>query len=561
MYSGGVLGLAVALLLSRQVPRPLLDGLTFTIQGAAVATPVADGVRLDVSGEATATPYGITASLPVRGPLAAGRTVLFSARMRSPDAVRLAVALEEGAPPYPKAFLETLRLAPEWRTVRFAGVVPRDFAAPRLALWLGYGPGRVELADVRLDDLGTKPLAELALASDPYGGEPNPDDWRKAALARIERIRKGDLVVHVVDAAGRPVPGARVRVHQLRHAFRFGTAAPAALLARQDATGTRYRATLARLFNTVTFENDLKWNSLEDAPSPDVATAFAWLDAHGIQARAHNLVWGSRKWLPRGLWEESDADVKAAVARRIATAVARYRGRVYLWDVVNEAVTERELWDRLGDDWIARCFELAHRADPTVRLAYNDFDLTEAASAGSGHLRKTEALLARLVAAHAPFDTIGIQSHVVAPLTPTKRVLEILDELARFGKRLEITEYDLSLLDDDAHGRHMADYLTACFSHPAVDAFVMWGFWQGAHWRAAEGGAMFRQDWSPRPAALAYEELVKRRWWTDATVRTDARGDARLRAFYGAHEATVGGRATRIELAKGGPARFVVRLP
>ena len=547
--------IGAALLFSQALS--LLDAPSWSLDSGVTEK---DG-RFVVTTDATTRAWGTVATTPLHGEIAAGDTVTVHARLRSASRMRVGLAVE-GTQPEAWVLAGSRRLSAGWQEVRYAGVAIRPFpsGSAHLSLWLGYGPGAFEIRDVRVENLGEKPLAELDLTQDPYGGEPNPDDWRKAAERRIEKIRKGDLTVQVLDATGKPVRGASVHVHQLRHAFQFGTAAPASLLAREDETGERFRATLARLFNTVTFENDLKWSPLDDVRKPDVEKAFAWFAKEGIVARGHNLVWGSRQWAPRGLWEKSDEGIREAIKARIARAVARYKGRVYLWDVVNEAVSEHELWDRIGWEWFDESFRLAHAADPAVRLAYNDFDLTEESSSGPGHLTRAKALIQRLIDAKAPFDTIGIQSHVLTPITPTKRVLGILDELARYGKRLEITEYDLSLLDDEAHGRHMADYLTACFSHPAVDAFIVWGFWEGSHWRAAQGGAMFRRDWTPRPAALAYEDLVKRRWWTDATLRSDAKGKVRLRAFYGTHRIAVGGTTADFSLAKGGPAATTIRL-
>ena len=91
--------------------------------------------------------------------------------------------------------------------------------------------------------------------------------------------------------------------------------------------------------------------------------------------------------------------------------------------------------------------------------------------------------------------------------------------------------------------------MTAIFSHPQVTSFVQWGFWAGSHWLAKEGGAMYRQDWTPCPAALAYERLVFHDWWTDTTGRTDKAGAYPVRAL-GDYRVTV----TRGERTKTVPA-------
>jgi endo-1,4-beta-xylanase len=136
---------------------------------------------------------------------------------------------------------------------------------------------------------------------------------------------------------------------------------------------------------------------------------------------------------------------------------------------------------------------------------------------------------------------------VISRSLPIHRVVEILDEWAEFGRDLEITEFDIGIHEDEPHGEYVRDFMIAAFSHPRVTAFIMWGFWEGSHWRAKHGAAMFRGDWSKRPAQEAYEDLVLNRWWTKWDGETSGEGVAALRAFYGRHEVTAehnGKRAT-----------------
>ncbi|ANB57595.1 glycosyl hydrolase 10 family protein [Anoxybacillus sp. B7M1] len=66
----------------------------------------------------------------------------------------------------------------------------------------------------------------------------------------------------------------------------------------------------------------------------------------------------------------------------ISTVVQRYKGKVYGWDVVNEAVADEgdELlrsskWRQIiGADFIEQAFLYAHEADPDALLFYNDYN-------------------------------------------------------------------------------------------------------------------------------------------------------------------------------------------
>ena len=82
-----------------------------------------------------------------------------------------------------------------------------------------------------------------------------------------------------------------------------------------------------------------------------------------------------------------------------------------------------------------------------------------------------------------------------------------------------------------AHGEYVRDFMTAVFSHPKVKAFIIWGFWEGYHWRAQQGAAMFRRDWSVKPNGEAYRDLVFNKWWTRWTGVANSEGWVALRAF------------------------------
>lgn len=51
------------------------------------------------------------------------------------------------------------------------------------------------------------------------------------------------------------------------------------------------------------------------------------------------------------------------------------------------------------------------------------------------------------------------------------------------------------------------------FSHPSVDAFIMWGFWDGNHWH--QNAPIFNLDWSIKPSGQAYIDKVFNEWWTN----------------------------------------------
>lgn len=122
-------------------------------------------------------------------------------------------------------------------------------------------------------------------------------------------------------------------------------------------------------------------------------------------------------------------------------------------------------------------------------------------------------------------------------LTSPERLLEILDRFAEFGLPIRITEFDVNVDDLQLQADYLRDFLTTVFGHPAVIGFQMWGFWENAHWRPE--AALLRADWSEKPNALAYKQLLFEDWWTNAQGVTDDAGRFQTRAFYGDYTATI----------------------
>jgi hypothetical protein len=60
---------------------------------------------------------------------------------------------------------------------------------------------------------------------------------------------------------------------------------------------------------------------------------------------------------------------------------------------------------------------------------------------------------------------------------------------------------------------------------------------------------MIRRDWTLKPSAIAWDDLVRTAWWTDTTLATDAAGTAAVRGFQGRYRITdtAAGRTTATE--------------
>ena len=447
--------------------------------------------------------------------------------------------------PWTKSVSYTLSAGPQWRHFFIPFTVGEDYGAKgsHICFRMGDHPQSFELAGFKITNYGTgAKLSDMPQTKLTYPGEDVDAPWRKEALDRIEKIRKGDLAVTVRDASGNPLPGVKVSVRMKRQAFGFGTAVVAQKLAVPGGDNDRYQKEVGRLFNRVVFENDLKWGPWEDGASNTgywrrqyVEGAMDWLSRRHFEVRGHNMVWGTWRYIPASVKELSSDPkaLEAAIENRIQDVGGAMKGRLAEWDVVNEPVPEHQLTDLLGDSAMVTWYQKARQADPKPLLFVNDYP-----DPASGHLDAYDKIIQGLIEKGAPLGGIGLQGHIGDSPWSIPGLLAALDEMGAHGLPVEITEYDTQIADPALDAQFLKDFMTAIFSHPSVDGFLMWGFWDGAHWH--KKAPLFQEDWTEKPSGQVYEQLVLHDWWTDAEGKTDAQGGYQVRGFLGDYEVTAG---------------------
>jgi GH35 family endo-1,4-beta-xylanase len=432
-----------------------------------------------------------------------------------------------------------------WKKVQFPFALTRAYnkGEAEVSFALGLREQTVEIGGIELLNYGTsKKVSDLPFTKLGYAGSEPGAAWRKASEARIEKIRKGDLTVVVKDKDGKPIRGAEVSVRMRKHAFLFGTAVNATALSSQRLSAdnlARYKQEIVQLFNFSVMENENKWPQWANVASrPATIAVIDWLRESGVQVRGHNLVWPS--WNNTNVKAAQDArNDPAALAKvildHIAETTTELKGRFVDWDVINETFTNHDFMDILGRHAMVDWFKAARAGDPNAKLYINDFDILEGED--KAHQDDYATTIQYLIDQGAPIDGIGLQCHFPARVTPMDELMKRLDRFAAFGKELEITEFDINTSDEGTQADYTRDFITAIFSNPSVRAFVMWGFWEGAHWRPS--GAMLRRDWSVKPNGEVYKDLVFKRWWTNANGKTGARGTFATRGFLGDYEVEV----------------------
>ncbi|HEX5399879.1 MAG TPA: endo-1,4-beta-xylanase [Verrucomicrobiae bacterium] len=337
-------------------------------------------------------------------------------------------------------------------------------------------------------------------------------------------------------------------------------------------------------FNQISPENDLKWEIIQPYEGPN-GYNFGPADAYvnfGLKNHmyivGHTLVWHSQTpgwvfgasnapppagWNPdqepaggrrggfgggfggfgRGRGNAGPPATREQLLKRmhdhIMTVVGRYKGKIKVWDVVNEAIADGGTnilrdspWERIiGPDFIAKAFEYAHEADPNAILRYNDYSLENPAKR-----RKLITLIKSLQAEHVPVMAIGSQTHVHLGSPTFEQEDQMLTDLDQLGLPIHITELDVnnsqggqrntsadvatmatvagSSLVSNADKR-LADEYSALFraflKHKSVKVVTFWGINDSVSWLRRQGAAplLFDDNDQPKPAFDAVINVAK----------------------------------------------------
>ena len=385
------------------------------------------------------------------------------------------------------------------------------------------------------------------------------DLW-KGADTRIEKHRKSDVELVVVDAQGKPIPAAKVQVEQINSAFLFGSNIFMWGRCGDAKLDEAYQRRFADIFNFATL--GFYWWSYEreqGKPSHEHWMAVAkWCLENGVKPKGHPLAWNfdDPMWLP-----DDSGEMLRLQLGRIDDCVTHFKGTIEMWDVVNEmAHYDREFiktkqapkLTRMIDDagpieYTRQCFEVARKANPTATLLINDYRMDAAYDRVIENLVDDQG--------HPLYDVIGLQSHMHTGTWSNRKIWETCERFAKYGVPLHFTEttivsgkrqsappqgekWSSTPEGEKRQAEDVVRFYTMLFSHPAVEAITWWDFSDRGTWKGAPAGFL-RADMTPKPSYDALRDLIRRKWRTNAELKTNADGTAKLRAFHGDYKITV----------------------
>ena len=521
--------------------------------GTGTVESLPEGKRITIPEALPGKPYGAQFTAPITAAIAKNEPVLAIIKARivggAPHGEVLA-KLQLRSAPY-TSFGATIGLGihSEWLELPVTFLpdepIPADSAA--IVLLCAHKQQSIEVESIRVlkypasTDTTTFPKAKPIQRTYP-GREPDAP-WRKAALDRIEKHRKADLTLTLNDAAGKPLADTEVTLSLRRHQFGFGSAVVAKRFSGDSEDDRRYRDLVDRLFSIIVFENDLKdgnwspdFNAQRKATrNTELEKAFAWLKERHIPVRGHYLM---QVATPYNLQKITDSTViRDRTLASVTERLAFVNDRVIEWDVINHPIA----WG--GADMLNKRPGLEHLDREVFQLASQKTQLPffvneDQVFRPGPQCDDTFTYIQALNEAGLTVAGLGNQAHFHESYLPSpEHLLAITDRYATIVPRQSITEYDIVTNEDEQLAAdYTRDVLIATFSHPAYTSFLLWGFWEGSHWKPE--AASWNKDWTIRPRGAVIEEWITKHWHTKLTAKTNAQGQLTFRGFPGWYEVT-----------------------
>jgi len=280
----------------------------------------------------------------------------------------------------------------------------------------------------------------------------------------------------------------------------FGTAVAAGRL-----SNSTYSTILDREFNMITPENEMKWDTTEPSrgnfnfgPGDQIVSHA---QAHGQRMRGHTLVWHNQ--LPGWVANLSASDLQSAMDNHITQEMTHFKGKIYAWDVVNEAFADggsgqhrsSPFQDKLGNGFIEHAFRTARTVDANAKLCYNDYNIenwTDAKTQGVYNMVKD------FKSRGVPIDCVGFQSHFGSSGPPSS-FQTTLTNFAALGVDVQLTELDIA----QASTTNYTNTVNACTHVARCTGITVWGIRDSDSWRSSDNPLLFDSNGNKKAAYTA----------------------------------------------------------
>ncbi len=406
--------------------------------------------------------------------------------------------------------------------------------------------------------------------------------YKETILGGIEKYRKGDAKITLVDENGEKLKNVKVLAVQKTHEFKFGANLFLLDEFETEEKNKLYKERFKEVFNIATLA--FYWRELEPVegtlrydkdsekiyrrPSTDLCVEYCL--ENGIEPREHALCYD--RFYPLWVKEKSTEELKGLLEKRIKEVADRYADKIPTIEVCNEMTVRNGItqyyWDPECTEW---CHKTARKYFPNNILGINEGP-TSCWKGPHDESNKYYKHIKEQMEKGAPIDAIGLQYHLFykreeeyentrLTLNP-EFAYKSMSFFAQLVPNLQITEITMPAYSNDPEDEEIqADVLEnmyrVWFSHPNTTQIVYWNLVDGYGWapvpegvdpRSAIGsmksgentyfGGLLRFDLSPKPAFKRLKHLLEEEWHTTENMTTNDEGEVAFRGFYGDYNIT-----------------------
>jgi hypothetical protein len=407
----------------------------------------------------------------------------------------------------------------------------------------------------------------------------DPKRWNEAETfmettvkANIEKYRKADLTLTVLDPSGRPIQDLPVTLTQTNSKFVFGTSLgwfdPASAKI-QAADGDQNPApvrpieleTFPKIFNGSMIPFSGKWAFIEPEKGKyrwnDLDAYVEYCTKNGAVMEFHHLTGIRPPWVAQmggpggqtGLsFGKVNPEMQQEFLRHCDAVVGRYAGRIKYFQVSNEKYMMQ---------YVPAAFRMLQEKYPQVQFGLSDCTNFWWPGEGSGLLRG-----GRGRTQYKGFDAVkwlqdqgikpaffSLHGHHPSNLWADPRdMYAVFDTLKEAGVRAHVTEEYLRIggaisgplrsgtLTPELQAEYLVRYLTVCFSHPQVDLVNLWGGLGASGW---SNDGLIDGAGKPRPGLAALEKLLRDTFRSKVNATLSIDGRVKARVFHGTYTVTV----------------------
>ena len=299
------------------------------------------------------------------------------------------------------------------------------------------------------------------------------------------------------------------------------------------------RTEAAKQFNMLVAENEMKMETLQPSQgqfsfgSADQLVSLA--KNNNMTVRGHCLVWHSQQptWLSsdgkkndKGWTRQQALDI---MKNHINNVLRHFKGKVAEWDVVNECLDDDQsiirtnpdgyklrpsVWQlAIGDDYIDSAFVYAHRADSTIQLYINDYDVE---MQGKAKAVAYYNLVKRLQKQNIPLDGVGLQCHFSIGDVDSVKLEKTVRLFGEAGLKCIITELDMGVpstttanLEEQARNYRVITDIV--LNNDNCPNFVIWGLKDNDSWRSASNPLLYNSGFGKKKAWYAVRSALRHR--------------------------------------------------